>query len=44
MDTEVLNHRLHVITLITSMADQSPTQEFLALGLSKGTVILLHVR
>jgi len=44
MDTDVLNHRLHVVTLFTAMADPVLTQEFLALGLSKGSVILLHVR
>ncbi len=44
MDTDVLNHRYHVLALLTSMADQVEFQEFLALGLSKGTVILLNVR
>lgn len=44
MDTDVLNHRLHVVTLFTAMADPRDNQEFLALGLNKGSVIMIHVR
>ena len=44
MDTDVLNHKLHVTSLIVSMADLVEYQEFLAFGLSKGAVILLNVR
>lgn len=41
-DREILNERLHVAALsgITSNADY---QEYLALGMSKGSVLLLHV-
>lgn len=43
MDTEMLNHKLHVLTLVAAIADPSTTQECLALGLSKGGIIFLHV-
>ena len=43
MDTEILNHRLHVVTLVAAIADPNENQECLALGLSKGGVIFLHM-
>lgn len=43
MDTEILNHKLHVITLVAAIADPNPLQECIAMGLSKGGVIFLHV-
>lgn len=43
MDTEVLNHKLHTLTTVAATSDDYPSQEFLAMGLSKGSVILIHV-
>lgn len=43
MDTEILNHKLHVLTLVSAVADPNKSQELLALGLSKGAIIFLHV-
>jgi hypothetical protein len=43
MDTEILNHKLHVLTLVAAVADPNENQECLALGLSKGGVVFLHV-
>lgn len=43
MDTEVLNHKLHTLTAVAATSDDYPSQEFLAMGLSKGSVILIHV-
>ena len=43
MDTEVLNQKLHTLTVVAATSDTHPQQEFVALGLSKGSVIMLHV-
>lgn len=40
IDQEILNTRLHTATTVQ---DGSDCQELIALGLSKGTVIFLHV-
>ena len=42
-DTEILNHKLHVLTLVAAIADPSELQECIALGLSKGGILFLHV-
>ena len=44
MDSEIINHRLHVLSLITSLACPFPYQEFIAIGLAKGTLIMIHTR
>ena len=44
MDTEVLSHKYHVLSLITACADPSLEQDYIALGMSKGQIILMHVR
>ena len=43
IDQEIINKKLHAISQIYSLNDKYPNQELLALGLSKGSVILLHV-
>jgi hypothetical protein len=43
MDTEVTNHKLHMLTLVAAIADPLENQECLALGLSKGGVVFLHM-
>ena len=42
-DREILNERLHVAS-IGNVWGSDEMQEFLALGMSKGTIVLLHVR
>jgi hypothetical protein len=44
MDTETINYPMHVLSLISALGCPMPYQEFVALGLSKGGVILLHTR
>ena len=44
MDAEVLNHISHVINLMWCFVDRCPFMEFLVLGLSKGTVVIVNVR
>lgn len=43
MDAEVLNHISHVMNLMRCFVDRCPFLEFLVLGLSKGTVVLVNV-
>ena len=42
-DREILNERLHVAALGDVWSADSEYQEYLALGMSKGSVLLLHV-
>lgn len=44
MDSEIINHHMHIFSLITALACTFQNQEFVVLGLSKGSVILLHTR
>jgi len=44
MDSEVLNHKLHILTLVAAVADPNPVQEMIVLGLGKGAILFLHVR
>jgi len=44
IDSEVLNSIMHMFVLTEANADRHPNQELLALGLSKGSVVMLHVK
>ena len=44
MDADVSNSKMHVLSLISALSDTCPYQEFVACGMSKGAVILLHVK
>ena len=44
IDREILNERLHVASLGDVWGPAEGFQEYLALGMSKGSICLLHVR
>jgi hypothetical protein len=41
---EIMNKKLHQISMIEAYSDPFPNQELLALGMSKGSFILIHVK
>ena len=43
-DREILNERLHLAAVGDVWNPNDEIHEFLALGLSKGSIILLHIR
>mmetsp|Transcript_21848 Transcript_21848/g.33846 ORF Transcript_21848/g.33846 Transcript_21848/m.33846 type:complete len:93 (+) Transcript_21848:1495-1773(+) len=43
-DREILNERLHLAAVGDVWSPKDKVHEFLALGLSKGSIILLHIR
>ena len=43
-DREILNEKLHVAAVGDVWGPEDGPQEFLALGMSKGSIFLLHVR